>query len=115
MSNIRNLAVVSALAVAAATSASAQDENQCEAQDSSDIISIALCPEGLSQEELGQAGAEICGDRLPCGVWFWTDPADIPAEAPDNHDGLTKEQITSAHAVYVGEDKMLINIEELAK
>ncbi|WP_299847930.1 hypothetical protein [uncultured Roseovarius sp.] len=115
MSNFRSLAAVSVLAMAAATTVAAQEEGLCEVRDSSDIISVALCPEGLSQEDLGKAGAEICGERLPCGVWFWTNPDDAPAEAPDNHDGLTKEQVTTATAVYVGEDKMLINIEELAK
>ena len=106
---------VSALMVVVATMSAAQDAELCEERDSSEFISVALCPEGISQEDLGKSGKEICGERLPCGVWFWTDPNDMPAKAPDNHDGLTQEQITSAIAVWVGEKDMLISIEELSR
>jgi len=85
----------------------------CEATSSTEFISIALCPEGMTEEELKVAGTEICDNRLPCGVWFWTNPDDMPEEAPENHDGLTQPQVTSALAVWVGEKGMIIKIEKL--
>lgn len=117
MRHFLKLGLVSAALTCAVTAAMAQDEptgeNLCEARDSSAVISVALCPEGLTKEDLSAAGTAICDKRLPCGVWFWTDEANMPSEAPDNHDGLTQEQITSALAVWVAEKNSLISIADL--
>lgn len=115
MKYVRIPVAVSMVLMATVTVAMAQETGLCEAQDSSTFISVALCPEGISQEGMGKSGMEICGERLPCGVWFWTDQDKMPDKAPVNHDGLTQEQITSAIAVWVGEENVLISIEELMR
>ena len=99
----------------AAQDGSAESMIACEEKASSQYISIALCPEDVTGVQLGASGAIICGQRLPCGVWFWTDATDMPEEAPDNHNGLTQDQITSALAVWVQEQGLLITIEELTR
>jgi hypothetical protein len=93
-----------------ATGAVAQEGALCEVKDSNDVISIALCPTAATKEQLSAAGAKICAERLPCGVWFWGDAEKMPSEAPANHDLLTQAQIISAQAVWVAEKNSLIQI-----
>ena len=130
MMTFKGLAAVSALIMGAATAVAAQETTTteaaseaagetaqavslCEKKDGNKVIAIALCPTGLSHAELIDEGTAICYGRVPCGVWFWTDEANMPETAPQNHDGLTKEQITSALAVWVAEKGSLIEIGSL--
>lgn len=85
----------------------------CEQKTASTIISIVICPEGLTLEQLAGAGKAFCDGRMPCGAWIWSDPASAPEEAPENHDGLTKEEVTSAVGVWVAEQSQFISIEKV--
>ena len=88
----------------------AEEERRCDVRDASAVISLALCEEGLSEAALSAEGKAICDGRMPCGVWFWTDAADMPATAPANHDGLTQAEVTSSLGVWVGEQEQLVTI-----
>lgn len=98
--------------LAAPLPASAQDAVQgaCTAVDESRLIVVVLCPDGLGQADWAAAGRFFCGDRQVCGAWVWADPDAVPATAPDNHDGLTQAQITSALGVWVAEQQSFVAI-----
>ncbi len=85
--------------------------HECVEGSATTIISIAICPTGLDTEQLADVGRAICGDVVPCGVWVWDDPEALPAEAPENHDGLAQEEIVSARGVWVAEDNSFIAID----
>lgn len=92
----------------------AQDaDTLCQERSASEIIHVAVCREAASDVDLAAEGRRICADDLPCGVWFWLDEADIPAEPPENHDGLTQAQITSSMGVFAAEQDMFIRIERV--
>lgn len=82
----------------------------CTIKAQSATIALLICPEGLDQLALAEAGKAACGETRPCGAWFWTDAAKAPETAPDNHDGLNQEQVTSSLGVWVNEDQQLISI-----
>lgn len=76
---------------------------QCEHVGTNGMVTMLLCPEGLSIDEMIQEGRTICGDRRPCGAWIWENEADLPAEAPASHDLLTERQVTSSRGVWMHE------------
>jgi hypothetical protein len=82
----------------------------CEEQAASAVIHIAICSEAAGDEVLAEEGRRICGEDLPCGTWFWLSAGDAPSDAPENHDGLTPDQVRSAMGVYVADDDMLVRI-----
>ncbi len=90
---------------------SSDAENSCSVEDANNIISIILCPPGLDQSDWQKAGELACADRLPCGAWIWDEKDKMPAAAPENHDGLSRSEVTSALAVWVAEQELLITIE----
>lgn len=96
-----------------AVSAGAQDPNDplCEPVDQSAVISIALCSAVPPDNDAFRSeGERICQGLVPCGVWFWSDAADMPATAPDNHDGLTPPEVASALGVWVEEQGIFVSI-----
>lgn len=108
---MRRLVFISSLLGFLATHASSQDEASCTERDASAVIHVMICPETLSDEALAAEGKRICKDLLTCGVWFWTRNEDAPAIAPDNHDGLTAEEVQSSVGVYSAEQGLLIRID----
>jgi hypothetical protein len=112
----RRLPAASLAALLAASPLAAQDEDAlCEERSSSEIIHVAVCREAASDAELAEQGRRICGEDLPCGVWFWLDEDDIPDDAPENHDGLTQAEVTSSMGVFVAEREMFIRIEQVTE
>ncbi|MEO3413664.1 hypothetical protein AAFO92_03280 [Roseovarius sp. CAU 1744] len=86
----------------------------CSVTDASEFIRAVVCDDpAYGQEEFIAAGRAACGEALPCGAWIWRDAADAPEEAPDNHDGLTQDEVTSASGVWVAEQKNFISIEKV--
>jgi hypothetical protein len=85
----------------------------CTLLDQSEIISVLLCEGEFEEAVLVEAGKAACGDRLPCGAWFWRSAADAPASAPANHDGLTQPEVVSSLGVWVAEDQLFISIEAM--
>ena len=99
-----------AIAFAACGMAAAQEQaRQCETRGTNGMVTLLLCPEGLDAEGMAREGKLACGERKPCGAWIWTDPAVVPAEAPDSHDKLAPEAIKASHGVWMNElDKMIV-------
>ena len=98
------------LAALAAPALAQEAAGACTIKAQSATIALVICPEGLDQIALAEAGKAACGETRPCGAWFWTDAAKAPETAPDNHDGLNQEQVTSSLGVWVNEDQQLISI-----
>ncbi len=88
--------------------------HDCTEQSATTIISVVLCPAGLETEDFAEVGKAICGTALPCGVWMWEDEARMPEAAPENHDGLTQDNIAGSSGVWVAEDNIFISLEEVA-
>lgn len=112
------LLVVGGLAGASAQSAYADTHGdtvelpfECEVTGSSAVIHLAYCPNMMEDADLRDVAQLVCGDNPACGVWIWSDRAQMPARAPENHDGLTQEQITSAVAVWDNDGAQLIRID----
>ena len=98
---------------ASTTTEAGSGSSDCETRSSSGIIRILLCGEGVDAEELAEAGRAACDGALPCGAWFYTSADKLPAEAPENHDGLPPEQVRTARGVYVAESDLLIEISKV--
>ena len=96
----------------AAMDAAAETADACNTLDSTKWIRVVLCPPGLELDALQQAGDRACDGQVPCGAWIWDDIANAPERAPENHDGLSKAEVTSAKGVWVAEDKTFIQIDK---
>lgn len=108
--------LIAGLTFAATFGANGQaQETTCEERGTNGMVTLVLCPPGLSVEELQQAGAAACGDRKLCGAWIWTNPADVPTEVPETHDKLTPEQITSSSGVWVNETQEMITLDNVPR
>lgn len=89
----------------------AQMLDGCEIVDSSRLIRIVHCPIPTTDEAaLAQVGRAACSDTEICGTWIWKQRDDMPQKAPENHDGLTQDEVTSATAVWSQETEQLITI-----
>lgn len=100
-----------AIALLAASPLVAQD-SQCTAKGSNGMVTLVLCPEGLDNAALRDAGIAACEGRKPCGAWIWDDAQAMPRTAPDSHEKLTKAEIGSAIAVWVNDADQLILLSE---
>lgn len=98
-----------------AATASAQDERKCELRGTNEMVTLLLCPAGLSDEALATEGQIACDGRKPCGAWIWVNEADVPEAVPARHDELTAEAIQSSIAVWVNETDNLVTIRRSAK
>ncbi len=86
----------------------------CELRTESEIVRVVVCTnQEMDEASLAEAGRAACNDKLPCGAWIWTDPEAAPATAPENHDGLTQDQITFSKGVWVAEKKTFISIDKV--
>jgi len=113
---IKTATIILAATIGLALPATAQEaaENPvCQVMGENGMVTLLLCPEGLSQELLASEGVAACTGRLPCGAWIWTDATMIPAEAPDSHDKLTKAEVKSATAIWVAEQSKLIQLNKI--
>ena len=97
--------------------ASAEDAYRpvCVSKGHNAMVTLVLCPEGLSAADYAMEGKAICQDEKPCGAWFWTDAAVVPAEAPPSHDLLPQASVQAAHAVWMNERDQLVVIEQSAE
>ena len=77
-------------------------------------LASALCEPGLDPAVWAAAGRAACDGQDLCAAWIYDDPAARPDPMPDSFDKLTQQNVTSALAVWVHEDDMLITIAPLA-
>jgi hypothetical protein len=121
------LALVSALAAPAAAQDAVQDSAPdaagqavqvapeaagCTVRDTTGMITLVICPEGLGMDALRAAGEAACDGRELCLAWIWDDPEVVPDEAPETSEGLGGEALAAARAVWVQYDRQLISMEE---
>ncbi len=100
---------------AAAQAQEAPADPRCEVKGENGMVTLLLCPAGLSQTALAGEGRAACDERMPCGAWMWVNEADVPDAAPDSHDKLPQAAVQSAVAIWVNEDQQLIALEEVQK
>lgn len=98
-------------AAGAQDAAPAELPGGCAVRDASRIVSVVICPAALDQTGIVAAARAACADRAVCGAWVWTDAEAAPAAAPENHDGLTEAEVTSALGVWVAEQQSFIAID----
>jgi len=85
-------------------------ESECLVRDQNELVTVVICPTGLSQLEWHDAGVAACGARKPCAAWIWDDPEKAPEVAPPTPTELSREEITDAVAIWVNETANLITI-----
>lgn len=91
---------------------------ECERVDAKESTVVLVCPkaaelvaeEGEGLEALRAAGIQACLAREPCIAWIWNDPMNAPLVAPALSDGLTKDQVQSAIAVWINDAAELMII-----
>jgi hypothetical protein len=91
------------------------DVSQCVVSDMTDYTAVVVCPKGLDQKSLRDAGVNACGDKLPCAAWIWDDPEKAPETAPSTPEKFTKDQVTSTLGIWISEKKQLIMISKVAR
>lgn len=106
------LATVMAALMVCGTAAAQDQPRQCETRGTNGMVTLVLCPEGLSNEDMAREGKLACGDRKPCGAWFWSDEAMVPAEAPASHDKLPPESIRASNGVWMNEMDQLVTLQK---
>lgn len=82
----------------------------CNLVSQSAMIRLMQCAGAPDDQTLADAGLRACDGQVACGVWFWPEGVDVPAVAPDNHDGLAPDQIASALGVWDNTSANLIRI-----
>lgn len=101
---------------AAATTQTALDEAAARATETctwshgGGQLAAALCQPGLAPEIWAAAGRAACDGHDLCAAWIYDDAAAQPDPVPGSFDGLTQDNVTSALAVWVHEDAMLVTI-----
>lgn len=88
------------------------DVTQCVVRDNGNYTIVVVCPKGLDQQGMRDAGVNACGDRLPCAAWIWDDTDKAPETAPSTPEEFTQEQVASAKGIWVNETEQLIMISE---
>ncbi len=87
-------------------------QQTCEVRGHNGMVTLVLCPAVLSAEAFRQEGILACDGRLPCGAWFWTDPAVVPAEAPARHDELDPVAIQASVGIWMNELNQYISVDK---
>ena len=79
----------------------------CEFRGRRDGAAVVVCPPGLPDEALRQAGRVACRGELPCTAWFWDDPALAPGAPPTPERPMSEAQADVVVAVYLTEKDRL--------
>ena len=85
-------------------------ESECLVRDQNELVTVVICPAGLSQLEWHDAGVTACGARKPCAAWIWDDPQKAPEVAPPTPTELSRDEIVSSVAIWDNETGKLIMI-----
>jgi hypothetical protein len=96
----------------AAAQEAAPDPADCTVRDSTGMITLVVCPEGLGTADLQIAGEAACDGREPCAAWIWDNPEVVPETAPATSEELGGEALAAALAVWVQDERQLISMEQ---
>lgn len=73
-------------------------------------LASALCEPGLEPAVWAAAGRAACEGHALCAAWIYDDADARPDPIPESFDDLTQANVTSALAVWVHEDDLLVTI-----
>src|SRR4051812_50225108 len=79
----------------------------CEFRGRRDGAAVVVCPPGLGDEALRQAGRVACRGERDCTAWFWGDPALAPGAPPTPERPMSETQADAAVAVYLADTDRL--------
>lgn len=87
----------------------AADAPKCSTRSHSHNIAIIVCPPDLGTSRLHDAGVQACAsvDGV-CNAWIWANSELAPQTAPKNDQGLDREAVKNAVAVWVDKAQRLI-------
>ena len=83
--------------------------SKCEIMASGGFTVVVVCPKGLSDRDLSNAGLLACSRSGPCNAWIWDDAKKAPAAPPSFTNPMTDAQADSSVAVWIN------NVHELQK
>ena len=72
----------------------------CEQRGRANQVSVVVCPPGLSDAELRQAGRKACPLAGACTAWIWNDGLKAPVDAGNR---MTRGHRETAIAVWTSE------------
>lgn len=93
----------------------AQGAGRCTATARNNAVVFVLCPLNLDQARWKEAGEAACAGREPCSAWIWDNALKIPAAAPPYADGIPKENILAAVAIWDNDGKQLVLVKQEKK
>ena len=79
----------------------------CEFRGCRDGAAVVVCPPGLGDEAMRQAGRVACRGERACTAWFWDDPALAPEAPPTPERPMSETQADAAVAVYLADTDRL--------
>ena len=81
--------------------------DRCEFRGRGAGAAVVVCPPGLGDEALRQAGRVACRGERNCTAWFWDDPALAPEVPPAPGRPMSEAQADAAVAVYLADTDRL--------
>ena len=81
--------------------------DRCEFRGRGAGAAVVVCPPGLGDEALRQAGRVACRGERHCTAWFWDDPALAPEAPPTPERPMSEAQADAAVAVYLADTDRL--------
>ncbi|MFT3803242.1 MAG: hypothetical protein QM766_18770 [Burkholderiaceae bacterium] len=87
----------------------------CELVDRNDGVALLVCPHGLDNEALRQAGTAACHSSQQCKAWVWNDRSKVPDKAPVRDADIPESSRRYAAAIWVNESQGLITLRRLSK
>jgi hypothetical protein len=83
---------------------------RCSVRSQSEAVAVVVCPPGLKEAALGEAGKRACGSRVVCNAWIWDDGSKAPRVAPASDAEIQKAVAASAVAVWANDTQSLLLI-----
>ena len=83
------------------TGQSSGAEAQCDQLGREELSAVVVCPPGLGENELHEAGKHACAAPGSCHAWIWDDPKQAPKGPITHLNPMTDAQLESAVALWV--------------
>lgn len=87
----------------------------CEVIDRSTSVVVLVCPQGLSNETIRQAGTAACNAELVCNAWIWDDRSKAPNKAPSKEADIPEASRARAVAIWVNQSQGVIRLRRIEK
>ena len=93
--------------------AHAQGDPGCRLRDQRGTVAVVVCPPGLGQDQLRDAGEKACFNITPCSAWMWDDPNKAPSSAPREPLGFAQKDILTTVGIWDNDKKQLWTISKV--